>query len=218
MNLEKGKVSKKQKIVIFDLFGVIIDSHSKTKYNVHDARRDIANDCKFDINIFSMFFKDAKFGITNGKDFDDLIKEYINKCKSNIDINRFKESYIKYYGKVSCYEKVIKFIENLQDKNYKTAILSKLCVLDKIYLGKNINLSRFDNLFFSCDLGMEKPDVKVFEYVSRETGIEGKNILFIDDSIKNIDAARELGWNVCNATGDEFDKIKETVEEFLMKD
>ena len=47
---------------------------------------------------------------------------------------------------------------------------------------------------------------------------EGKNILFIDDSIKNIDAARELGWNVCNATGDEFDKIKETVEEFLMKD
>ena len=201
MNLEKGKVSKKQKIVIFDLFGVIIDSHSKTKYNVHDARRDIADDCKFDINIF-----------------DYLIKEYINKCKSNIDINRFKESYIKYYGKVSCYEKVIKFIENLQDKNYKTAILSKLCVLDKIYLEKNINLSRFDNLFFSCDLGMEKPDVKVFEYVSRETGIEGKNILFIDDSIKNIDAARELGWNVCNATGDEFDKIKETVEEFLMKD
>ena len=77
------------------MFGVVIDSHSKTKYNVHDARRDIANDCKFDINIFSMFFKDAKFGITNGKDFDDLIKEYINKCKSNIDINRFKESYIK---------------------------------------------------------------------------------------------------------------------------
>ena len=30
MNLEKGKVSKKQKIVIFDLFGVIIDSHSKS--------------------------------------------------------------------------------------------------------------------------------------------------------------------------------------------
>ena len=55
MNLEKRKVSKKQKIVIFDLFGVIIDSHSKTKYNVHDARRDIADDCKFDINIFSMF-------------------------------------------------------------------------------------------------------------------------------------------------------------------
>ena len=78
--------------------------------------------------------------------------------------------------------------------------------------------SRFDNLFFSCDLGMDKPDVKVFEYVSRKTGIEGKNILFIDDSVKNIDAARELGWNVCNATGDEFDKIKETVEEFLMKD
>lgn len=221
MNLENEKINKNQadqKIVIFDLFGVVIDSHSKTKYNLNNARRDIANDCNFDINVFSMFFEDEKFGITNEKDFDNLIKKYINECKSNIDVSRFKEVYIKYYGKISCYEKVLEFIENLQDKNYKTAILSKLCVLDKLYLEKNINLGKFDNLFLSCDLGMEKPNVKVFEYVSKETGIEGKNILFIDDSVENIEVAKMLGWNVCNATGDELDKIKEMVEEFLMID
>lgn len=216
MNLKKEK--NNEKMVVFDLFGVVIDSHSKIKYNLSNARRDIANDCNFDINIFLKFFEDKEFGITSGKKFDYLIKKYINKCKSNIDVNKFKESYVKYYGKISCYEKVIEFIEKLQKNNYKTAILSKLCVLDKIYLERHLKLNKFDNLFLSCDMEVEKPDVKAFEYVTSVTGIDGKNILFIDDSVNNIEVAKKLGWNVCNATGDELDKIKEKIEEFFMKD
>lgn len=72
-------------MVVFDLFGVVIDSHSKIKYNLNDARRDIANDCNFDINTssISMFFEDKNFGVTNGKEFDNLIEKYINKSKRN---------------------------------------------------------------------------------------------------------------------------------------
>lgn len=202
--------------MVFDLVGVVIDSHSKTKYNLNNARKDIANACNFDTDVFLDFFEDNRFGIASGKKFDNLIKEYINKCKSNIDINKFKEIYIKYYGKISCYREVVEFIEELQEqKNCKTAILSKLCELDKAYIEKHLKLNKFDYLFLSCDLEMEKPDVRAFEYVNEKIEIEGKNILFIDDSIKNIEIAKSLGWNTCNATGDEIDRIKENVRKFL---
>lgn len=40
MNLKKEK--NNEKMVVFDLFGVVIDSHSKMKYNLSNARGDIA--------------------------------------------------------------------------------------------------------------------------------------------------------------------------------
>ena len=45
--------------------------------------------------------------------------------------------------------------------------------------------------------------------------IPKENILFIDDTPANIETAKQMGWNVCLATGLEFDKIKKSVYNFL---
>ena len=42
-----------------------------------------------------------------------------------------------------------------------------------------------------------------------------ENILFIDDIKANIKKAKSKGWNTCNAFGNELDKIKKNVKEFL---
>lgn len=205
-----------KKLIIFDLFGVVIDSHSQTKYNIDSARRDIANYCNLDLDSFLPFFSDSQFGTTPAILFEKLIQRYIIKCKSNITTEELKKIYKTFYSKISCYEDVIKFIEKLQNKKIcETAILSKLCVLDKSFIEEHLDLDKFD--YLSCDMEIEKPNIEVYKYVEKISKYNSSHILLIDDNLKNIQVAQNLGWNICQATGDELDKICAACKSFLGK-
>jgi putative hydrolase of the HAD superfamily len=52
----------------------------------------------------------------------------------------------------------------------------------------------FDRLFFSCELGCQKPDHAYYQIVEGELGFEGQEVLFWDDSAVNVRSARRWGW------------------------
>lgn len=78
-----------------------------------------------------------------------------------------------------------------------------------------VNLKEFDYVWLSFELGLRKPDERIYKVVEEQCKIKPNNIMFIDDREDNIEAARNRGWNTCNATGHELDKIKESVNRFL---
>ncbi|MDP9826320.1 HAD family hydrolase [Kineosporia succinea] len=49
----------------------------------------------------------------------------------------------------------------------------------------------FDERFFSCDLGLIKPEAKIYEVVEERLGAQ---LVFFDDRPPNIEAARARGW------------------------
>ena len=51
----------------------------------------------------------------------------------------------------------------------------------------------FDSCFYSCDLGLAKPDVAFFETVARELGVSPADVLFVDDSATNVRGAQAAG-------------------------
>ncbi len=57
--------------------------------------------------------------------------------------------------------------------------------------------SNFDNFFkkayYSQQLGMRKPDLEPFLYILKQEGLIAEETLFIDDTIKNIKAAKLVG-------------------------
>jgi len=58
----------------------------------------------------------------------------------------------------------------------------------------------FSKLYFSGELGMVKPDPRIFDHVVAELGAETRNVVFIDDSHANIATAGELGLNTVHYT------------------
>ena len=52
----------------------------------------------------------------------------------------------------------------------------------------------FDRLLFSWHLGTTKPDPASFPAASAALGVEPGEIVFVDDSHANVDAARAAGW------------------------
>ena len=53
----------------------------------------------------------------------------------------------------------------------------------------------FDKLYYSCRIGMRKPDTEIFEYVLSKNKLIATETVFIDDSIQHIKGAGECGIN-----------------------
>jgi putative hydrolase of the HAD superfamily len=53
----------------------------------------------------------------------------------------------------------------------------------------------FEALYLSYEVGLRKPDPRIFEYVLQDAGLDPHSTLFIDDSLQHIRSAAELGIN-----------------------
>ncbi len=49
----------------------------------------------------------------------------------------------------------------------------------------------FKKVFLSYQIGMRKPELRIYEYCLKEISIPGQDLLFIDDNIHNIEAAKQ---------------------------
>lgn len=95
------------------------------------------------------------------------------------------------------------FLDKLKDR-YKLFLLSNIneLHLDTVY--KHIHkvhgqidfeTNYFDGVFYSHLLKMRKPDKEIYDFVEQMTGLNGRELLFIDDKMENVEAARLNGWN-----------------------
>jgi HAD superfamily hydrolase (TIGR01509 family) len=58
----------------------------------------------------------------------------------------------------------------------------------------------FDRCFFSCDMGLAKPDLRYFETILADMQLEPQDVIFVDDKPQNIRSASSLGIHtVCFA-------------------
>ncbi|RZU03506.1 putative hydrolase of the HAD superfamily [Kribbella rubisoli] len=51
----------------------------------------------------------------------------------------------------------------------------------------------FDRTFYSCDLGLAKPDPAYFRAILGSLDLPASSVLFIDDNVANVDAAASVG-------------------------
>jgi len=63
------------------------------------------------------------------------------------------------------------------------------------YLMETVGLvEHVDGIFYSARLGAKKPDLEFFAKVQAAVGLSGEEMLLIDDSPQNIEAALKAGW------------------------
>jgi|ERR1043165_3970002 putative hydrolase of the HAD superfamily len=58
-------------------------------------------------------------------------------------------------------------------------------------------LAHFRKLFLSSTIGLRKPDAEAFRHVVKEIGVPAERIVFFDDSIVNVEAARACSLQPC---------------------
>lgn len=69
------------------------------------------------------------------------------------------------------------------------------------YLMEKLGLAEHvDGIFYSARLGAKKPDPEFFAKVQAAVGLRGDEMLLIDDSRENIEAALKAGWQALHWT------------------
>lgn len=124
--------------------------------------------------------------------------------------NHFWEEYVLSKGKIfpsdwcSQFEKVIRqslieipetiaMIKELQKQGYQTPLLSDMTQYQAEIIQKIGYYDLFYPVLLSYQTGVEKPNAKAFEILLAELKIPASSVLFIDDKIENVEAAKQQG-------------------------
>lgn len=96
----------------------------------------------------------------------------------------------------------LRFVDALRRRGMKTYVLSNnnpvsMEVIRRMFRADGRPMaSYFDRIYLSYELGELKPSPAIFRRVLADSGADPAQSLFIDDGRKNVEAARELGFQV----------------------
>ncbi|AUC60388.1 putative hydrolase of the HAD superfamily [Cyanobacterium sp. HL-69] len=179
--------------IIFDLGGVIIEVDMGYPYDY------FAQHTSEDKDILIEDLRAIALGYEIGKIGDE---EFINQVKETTKLNKTDED-IKIIwngmlGQVP--SKLGKLLHKIKQEK-KTFILSNTNPIHIEEVEKRFKQSipeypletLFDKIYYSYEIGLHKPDQKIFEYIIKAHNLIPHRTLFIDDNIHNVNSAKKLG-------------------------
>lgn len=108
-------------------------------------------------------------------------------------------------------ERMIEIVRKAK-KRYTTVLFSNQIKdwIEQVLNENNIN-DLFDHIINSYNVGARKPDRKIFIEAINRTSSKPEEILFIDDSSENINAAKEIGIHTI-----QFENYTQFISEYKM--
>jgi len=97
-----------------------------------------------------------------------------------------------YKDKFVFFPKVIGLIEKLKREGFRLSILSNMFPYQAKIIKEMNGHSLFDDIFFSCEKGLKKPDLEFYELAIKEMDVKPQECLFIDDKKENLLPAEKL--------------------------
>lgn len=91
-------------------------------------------------------------------------------------------------------QELIAFAQSLRSR-YRVAILSNAWTNARPLFTEWYHLDAvFDPLIISAEVGLAKPDPRIYHLAAERVGARPDEVVFLDDSLMNIEAAREVGF------------------------
>ncbi len=110
------------------------------------------------------------------------------------------------YGNYELMEDAIESLE-LLSKSFRLGIISNAFPSRRTWdLPKFGLIKYFDPIIISFEIGVHKPDRRIYEHAIKQTGLDPKDIMFVDDKIKNLVAAVSVGIDNCVLISDEIEQ------------
>jgi len=119
--------------------------------------------------------------------------EYVREALQ-LDPQKLAEFVVTFWSSDRVDEELVDFIQSLRP-NYKIGLLSNSFIDARQSLSKRFPglLNIFDEIVFSSEVKMAKPDPRIYCLMLDKLGLEPESTIFVDDFRENVEAAHALG-------------------------
>ena len=176
------------KAIIFDFGRVISAQKPPSLFRSYEMDLGLPSDSINSIMFDSQIWQDTLLGRKTLEEFWQAIGPELG-LNSSEEIDAFRN---RYGADETINADVLKLIQKLHG-HYRLTVLSNAPPGLSQWLTEWEMLDFFDLVFCSGDEGMVKPDAKPFELTLERLGVQPGEAVFIDDTMENVEAARQLG-------------------------
>ena len=184
------------KAIVFDAYGTLFDVNSaaeKCKDRIGDKWEGFAN-----------FWRTTQLEYTwlrslmnRHKDFWTITEDSLEKSMKVFDIDMgMKNDLLNLYKILSPYPEVKEVLENLKKKKIKLAILSNgtPALLSELVKGNDLQ-NLFDDLFSIEEVGIYKPNSKVYNLPVNKYKIKPNEVTFLSANTWDVSGGGNYGYN-----------------------
>ena len=201
---------KNVKAIIFDAYGTLFDVNSaaeKCKDKIGDKWEPFAN-----------FWRTTQLEYTwlrslmgRHKDFWQITEDSLDKSMKAFNIDSsMKNELLNLYKILSPYKEVSETLKTLKEKKFKLAILSNgtPSLLNKLVKSNNLD-NLFDDIFSIEEVGIYKPDSKVYDIPVKKYKIKKDEIAFLSANTWDVSGGGNYGYQAIwvNRNNNIFDNL-----------
>ena len=186
---------KNVKAIIFDAYGTLFDVNSaaeKCKDKIGDKWESFAN-----------FWRTTQLEYTwlrslmkRHKDFWQITEDSLDKSMKAFSIDPSMKNELKNLYKVlSPFKEVPETLKKLKGKNFKLAILSNgtPSLLDELVKSNNLD-KLFDDIFSIEEVGIYKPDSRVYDLPIKKYKIKNSEVMFLSANTWDVSGGGNYGY------------------------
>jgi len=187
---------KNIKAIIFDAYGTLFDVNSaaeKCKDKIGDKWESFANYWR----TTQLEYTWLRSLMKRHKDFWQVTQDSLDKSMKVFNINpSMRNELLNLYKVLSTFEEVPEVLKTLKEKKFKLAILSNGTPSLLHELVKSNNLDNiFDDLFSIEQVGIYKPESKVYDLPIQKYHLEKNEVAFLSANTWDVSGGGNYGFN-----------------------
>ena len=187
---------KNIKAIVFDAYGTLFDVNSaaeKCKEKIGDKWESFANYWRTN----QLEYTWLRSLMRRHKDFWQVTEDSLDKSMKAFKIDAsMKNELLDLYKALSTYPEVKEVLNKLKEKDYKFSILSNgtPALLNQLVKSNNLE-NLFDDIFSIEEVGVYKPDGKVYEIPIKKYKIKPNEIAFLSANTWDVSGGGNYGYN-----------------------
>ena len=187
---------KNIKAIIFDAYGTLFDVNSaaeKCKDKIGDKWESFANYWR----TTQLEYTWLRSLMKRHKDFWQVTEDSLDKSMNAYEIDSsMRNELLDLYKILLTFKEVPEVLKSLKEKNYKLAILSNGTPTLLNELVKSNNLENiFDDIFSIEEVGIYKPDSKVYDLPVNQYKIQKNEVAFLSANTWDVSGGGNYGYN-----------------------
>ena len=201
---------KNVKAIIFDAYGTLFDVNSaaeKCKDKIGDKWEGFANYWR----TTQLEYTWLRSLMKRHKNFWQVTSDSLDKSMNAFNIDKsMRNELLDLYKTLNTFPEVKDVLNKLKEKNYKLAILSNgtPSLLNELVKSNNIE-NIFDDIFSIEDVGIYKPDSRVYDIPTKKYQIQKNEVAFLSANTWDVSGGGNYGYNAIwvNRNNNIFDNL-----------